>query len=107
MDLRDWRGYLIVDDYAGCKALLRTGPNEFACLACIALTEGGTAGRLRINILNRQTLYRIAFGKRGQLVASGACIDGNGIAPIATTCVVDTRDSKFSKATFLVSFRWH
>jgi hypothetical protein len=31
--LQDWRGHLMVDDYAGYKALLTAGPIELACLA--------------------------------------------------------------------------
>ena len=31
--LRDWRGHLMVDDYAGYKALFREGITELACLA--------------------------------------------------------------------------
>jgi len=31
--LRDWRGHLMVDDYAGYKALFQTGVTELACLA--------------------------------------------------------------------------
>jgi transposase len=33
--LQDWRGHLMVDDYAGYKALLTAGPIELACLAHI------------------------------------------------------------------------
>ena len=33
--LRDWRGHLMVDDYAGYKALFAAGPTELACLAHI------------------------------------------------------------------------
>lgn len=33
--LRDWRGHLMVDDYAGYKALFAQGPTELACLAHI------------------------------------------------------------------------
>ena len=33
--LQDWRGHLMVDDYAGYKALFTTGPTELACLAHI------------------------------------------------------------------------
>ena len=33
--LRDWRGHLMVDDYAGYKALFAQGPAELACLAHI------------------------------------------------------------------------
>jgi transposase len=33
--LRDWRGHLMVDDYAGYKALFAAGPIELACLAHI------------------------------------------------------------------------
>jgi transposase len=33
--LQDWRDHLIVDDYAGYKALLTEGPTELACLAHI------------------------------------------------------------------------
>lgn len=33
--LQDWRGYLMVDDYAGYKALFTLGPTELACLAHI------------------------------------------------------------------------
>jgi hypothetical protein len=33
--LRDWRGHLMVDDYAGYKALFMAGPTELACLAHI------------------------------------------------------------------------
>jgi transposase len=31
--LQDWRGHLMVDDYAGYKALFRSGITELACLA--------------------------------------------------------------------------
>jgi transposase len=31
--LQDWRGHLMVDDYAGYKALFTAGPTELACLA--------------------------------------------------------------------------
>ena len=33
--LKDWRGHLMVDDYAGYKALFTAGPIELACLAHI------------------------------------------------------------------------
>jgi transposase len=33
--LQDWRGHLMVDDYAGYKALFANGPTELACLAHI------------------------------------------------------------------------
>ena len=33
--LQDWRGHLMVDDYAGYKALFTAGPTELACLAHI------------------------------------------------------------------------
>lgn len=33
--LQDWRGHLMVDDYAGYKALFTAGPIELACLAHI------------------------------------------------------------------------
>ena len=33
--LQDWRGHLMVDDYAGYKALFAQGPTELACLAHI------------------------------------------------------------------------
>ncbi len=33
--LQDWRGHLMVDDYAGYKALFAQGPIELACLAHI------------------------------------------------------------------------
>ena len=33
--LQDWRGHLMVDDYAGYKALFQTGITELACLAHI------------------------------------------------------------------------
>jgi transposase len=33
--LQDWRGHLMVDDYAGYKALFAQGPVELACLAHI------------------------------------------------------------------------
>ena len=33
--LKDWRGHLMVDDYAGYKALFTAGPTELACLAHI------------------------------------------------------------------------
>ena len=33
--LQDWRGHLMVDDYAGYKALFTQGPIELACLAHI------------------------------------------------------------------------
>ena len=33
--LEHWRGHLMVDDYAGYKALFATGPTELACLAHI------------------------------------------------------------------------
>jgi transposase len=33
--LQDWRGYLMVDDYVGYKALFAQGPTELACLAHI------------------------------------------------------------------------
>ena len=33
--LQDWRGHLMVDDYAGYKALFANGPIELACLAHI------------------------------------------------------------------------
>ena len=33
--LQEWRGHLMVDDYAGYKALFTAGPTELACLAHI------------------------------------------------------------------------
>lgn len=33
--LKDWHGHLMVDDYAGYKALFTAGPTELACLAHI------------------------------------------------------------------------
>jgi transposase len=33
--LQNWRGHLMVDDYAGYKALFEAGPTELACLAHI------------------------------------------------------------------------
>jgi transposase len=33
--LHDWRGHLMVDDYAGYKAMFADGPTELACLAHI------------------------------------------------------------------------
>ena len=75
--LKNWRGHLMVDDYAGYKVLFTAGPTELACLAHIRrkffdVHAASGSGGAAINVVLTMVPSRIIkpFSARCPLIVS-------------------------------------